>query len=59
MSPLLTDPSMRVPVTTVPKPSTENTRSMGRRKGVRIFFSAAFWTSSFRAWRSSGMPWPV
>ena len=59
MSPTANAPSMRVPVTTVPKPSTENTRSMGRRKGERRFFSAAARMSSRNFSRSSGMPSPV
>ena len=59
MSPTASAPSMRVPVTTVPKPSTENTRSMGRRKGMRRFFSDACRTSSRRFFFSSGRPSPV
>ena len=52
-------PSMSVPVTIVPKPSTENTRSMGRRNGVRALFSSACSVRTWSASRRASMPSPV
>ena len=58
-SPTAMCPSMSVPVTIVPKPSTENTRSIGRRNGVRALFSSACSVKSCSASRSTPMPSPV
>ena len=58
-SPTAMCPSMSVPVTIVPKPSTENTRSMGRRNGVRALFSSACSVKSCSASRSASTPSPV
>ena len=50
---------MSVPVTTVPNPFTENTRSMGKRKWPRAFFSGAAAATRASSRRSSPRPAPV
>ncbi len=59
VSPIAMRPRHSVPVTTVPKPSTVNTRSTGRRAGSSAARLGSSASAASRAASSSGVPAPV